>query len=118
MANGKAHQLWKTRHRTVVAEDLANDAHGTATSQLHQIDSGFGMAGALKNPSEPGAQWKDMARLHKVLRKGRGIGHDFDCSSAIRGADASGDTFGRIDADLEICLKGLAVLQNHLFDAE
>src|SRR5258705_7176035 len=50
MANGKAHQFWKTRHRTVVAEDLANDAHGTAASQLNQIDSGFGMACALKNP--------------------------------------------------------------------
>ena len=59
-----------------------------------------------------------MARLDQIFRHRRRVGHDANGGGSVSSADSGRDAPRRIDADLEIGLKGLAVLAHHASNAK
>ena len=118
VAAGKTLQLPQSRHRTVFAHDLADDAHGAEARELDQVHCGLGVSGALQNPARLGAQGKHMPRLRQVFGNRSRASHGLNGQRSVGGTDAGGDAPGGIDAHLKIGAKILRVLHHHLFDAQ
>ena len=51
-------------------------ADGTAAGEMHEIHGGLGVAGALEHAAGLGAQRKNVAGLHEIIRHGGRRGHD------------------------------------------
>jgi hypothetical protein len=94
-------QVVEPRHRTVLVEDLADDAAGVQAREGGEVDRGFGMAGALEHAAGAGEQREDVAGLHERFRLGLRVGEDRDGLRAVVGGDAGGDPFGGVDGHRE-----------------
>ena len=115
---GEAQQLWQTGHRAVIIHDFTDHPCGSQARQGGQINGRLSMSGSAQDPSSLGSQREDMPGLDEICGCGRWVHHDLDGLRSIGGADAGADAFGSIDADLEVGLISVAVLNNHLFDAQ
>ncbi len=91
---------------------------GSCAREMHEVHGRLGVAGAPEHAAGLGAQRKNVARLHQVIRHGGRRGHDANGFRAVGGADAAADAVGGIHADLEIRAKTLAVLLNHAVNAK
>ncbi len=81
--------------------------------QDREVDRRLGVARALEHAARTGAQRKDVAGLHQLLRPRLRVGEYADGLGAVVGADARRDSFGRIDAHRKVRAMHLAIAGDH-----
>ena len=118
MSLGESLKFGKAGHIAGVIHDFADDADWATFGKFGEVHGRFSMASALEHAAGACAQRKDMPWLHEVIRYCGGIGHGLDRLGTVLGADARGDTFGGINAHLEIRLETFLIARHHAFDAE
>ena len=84
---GEFHQFRSPGHGTVIAHDLAADAHRLQSCQPAQVRSGFRMARTPEHPAFPAAEGEHMARPPEVFRFGAFIGAFLDGVGPFHGRD-------------------------------
>ena len=111
-------QLGQPRHGAVGVEDFAEHARRGKPGEPREIDAGLGVSGAPQDAPGFCAQWKDVAGLDEVVRRGFGVGENADGFRAVVRADAGRDIFRGIDGDGEVGAVAFAILEHHALEAE
>jgi len=78
VSSGECSELRHPRHRPVIEHHLAQHARMRPSRQTGQIDSGFGVPGALQHATRAGPQRKHVTRPVEVAGRHRRIGERLD----------------------------------------
>ena len=102
MLLGERDQVGQSRHRTVVAQDLADHRRRREPGQRGEIAASLGVTGAHEHAAFLRHDRKNMTGLDDVGRLRAGRDSDLDRPCAIRRRDARGDARSSLDRDGEI----------------
>ena len=118
MAGSERLEVRKSRHRPIVAENLANDAGRHEPGEPGEVDRTLGLPRAHEDAAAAGAQREDVTRRHDVGRAGIGPDGGADRRRAIDRGDAARDTVACIDRDGEGRAERRPVLAHHHGEAQ
>ncbi len=94
-------KIGKPRHGAVFVQDLAENSRFAQSRHARQVHGGFGVPGATQHAALRRAQRKDVSGKREVRRARARVGELAQRGGAIRGGDAGGGAFDRVDRDRE-----------------
>ena len=106
-------QIGQARHLAVVFEDFADDGRRRHASELREIASGFGVAGAHQHAAALSSQRENVARLHDIFGFRIALDRCVHRARTIRGGDAGSHSVSRFDRYGEVGAHLRAVVEHH-----